>query len=165
MIWEGPSRMLSEDAVSAIAAWNQAAADSRDDDSSALVSAGSRLLELVARGSCRSPELMTVSADGQPLSLDSLSLEVIAHLDRLGVERSDWVRVAKVGEEGGEVVGALIKRTQGRMTTADVLAELGDVFLSALGASRQLGTTPSEVIAQRWKQVAPRSSEISPAAT
>ncbi len=121
--------MLSEDAVSAIAPWNQAVADSGSGDGSALVSAGNRLLELVAQGSCRSPE-MTIREGGRSKSLDSLSLEVVAHLDRLGIERSDWVRVAKVSEEGGEVLGALIKRTQGRMTTIDVLAELGDVFLS-----------------------------------
>lgn len=90
--------------------------------------------------------------------LDALAKDVGEHLDRLGVQRCDWVRVAKVGEEGGEVVGALIKRSYGRAETADVLAELGDVFLAALGAADQLGIAPSSVIAARWADVAPRSS-------
>lgn len=90
-------------------------------------------------------------------NLDALAKDVSAHLDRLGVERSDWVRVAKVGEEGGEVVGALIKRSYGAADTADVLNELGDVFLAAIAAADQLGVTPSEVIVSRWAQVLPRS--------
>lgn len=89
--------------------------------------------------------------------LDALAKDVSAHLDRLGVERSDWVRVAKVGEEGGEVVGALIKRTYGAAGTADVLDELGDVLLAALAAADQLGRAPSDLIAARWAQVLPRS--------
>lgn len=89
--------------------------------------------------------------------LDALANDVADHLDRLGIQRSDWVRVAKVGEEGGEVVGALIKRTYGHAETADVLAELGDVFLAALGAAHQLGIAPSAVIAARWADVAARS--------
>ena len=100
-------------------------------------------------------------ASTQPLTLtdlDALAHDVGEHLDRLGVQRADWVRVAKVGEEGGEVVGALIKRTYGQADTADVLAELGDVFLAALAAADQLGVTPSTLIAARWADVAPRSS-------
>ena len=89
--------------------------------------------------------------------LDALAHDVGEHLDRLGVQRADWVRVAKVGEEGGEVVGALIKRSYGRAETSDVLAELGDVFLAALAAADQLGVAPSTVIATRWADVAPRS--------
>lgn len=90
--------------------------------------------------------------------LDALATDVGAHLDRLGIQRSDWVRVAKVGEEGGEVVGALIKRSYWRAETDDILAELGDVFLAALGAADQLGVTPSTLIAARWADVALRSS-------
>ncbi|KMO82460.1 hypothetical protein MCHLDSM_01083 [Mycolicibacterium chlorophenolicum] len=77
--------------------------------------------------------------------LDALAKDVGEHLDRLGVQRCDWVRVAKVGEEGGEVVGALIKRSYGRAETADVLAELGDVFWlrSALPTSSASHPRPS----------------------
>lgn len=90
------------------------------------------------------------------LDIDALASEVGAHLDRLGVQRSDWVRVAKVGEEGGEVVGALIKRTEGRATDADVEAELADVILAALGAAEQLGIPPSKLITARWTLVSQR---------
>ena len=90
--------------------------------------------------------------------LDALAHDVGQHLDRLGIDRTDWVRVGKCSEEGGEVVGALIKRTHGAATTADVLDELGDVFLAALGAAEQLGVSPSQVIAERWAKVLPRSA-------
>lgn len=90
--------------------------------------------------------------------IDALALDVGAHLDRLGVERSDWPRVAKVAEEGGEVVGALCKRAQGRGNTSDVIDELGDVFLAALGAADHLGLAPSAIIASRWAQVSCRSN-------
>lgn len=94
---------------------------------------------------------------GEPIDLDTLSRAVGEHLDQLGVQRSDWARVAKVGEEGGEVVGALIKRLEGRAATSDVLDELGDVILAALGALDQLGVAASTLIADRWATVSRRS--------
>lgn len=90
--------------------------------------------------------------------LDALAKDAAQHLDRLGIPRTDFVRVGKCSEEGGEVLGALIKRTYGAATTEDVLDELGDVFLAALGAAEQLGVLPSEVIAARWAKVRTRSS-------
>lgn len=89
--------------------------------------------------------------------LGALAAAVSAHLDELGVEHSDWVRVGKVAEEGGEVMGALIKRTQGRATTADVEDELADVILAALGAIDQLGADPTTLVARRWAQVSVRT--------
>lgn len=93
--------------------------------------------------------------------LDALAKDTAEHLDRLGVPRNDFVRVGKCSEEGGEVVGALIKRTHGAATTEDVLDELGDVFLAALAAAEQLGVPPSQVIAARWAKVRTRSSGTS----
>ena len=90
--------------------------------------------------------------------IDSLADAVVAHLDALGVQRSDWTRVGKVAEEGGEVIGALIKRTQNRATTDDVRDELGDVILAALAACKQLGLAPAEVIARRWASVSQRTA-------
>ncbi|WP_225341949.1 hypothetical protein [Mycobacterium intracellulare] len=90
--------------------------------------------------------------------IDLLAHDVGTHLDRLGVQRTDWARVAKVAEEGGEVVGALIKRTQGRATDADLYDELGDVILAALAATDQLGLKPSELIAKRWAVVSQRAN-------
>lgn len=91
------------------------------------------------------------------MDMDALSRAVGEHLDALGVQRSDWARVAKVGEEGGEVVGALIKRLEGRAATSDVLDELGDVILAALGAADQLGVAASTLIADRWATVSRRA--------
>jgi hypothetical protein len=95
--------------------------------------------------------------DSAAIDLEALSKAVAAHLDRLGIARSDFARVAKVAEEGGEVLGALLKRDECRTTTADVLDELGDVFLAALAACDQLGVAPSAVISQRWATVSKRS--------
>ncbi|MBU8813646.1 hypothetical protein KL953_32745 [Mycolicibacterium goodii] len=95
--------------------------------------------------------------DADAGNLDALAIDVGTHLDRLGVDRCDWVRVGKVAEEGGEVMGALIKRTQGRATTADLEDELGDVILAALGAIDQLGLRPSELVARRWAEVSKRT--------
>lgn len=89
--------------------------------------------------------------------LGALAASVGAHLDRLGVERTDWIRVGKVAEEGGEALGALIKRTQGRATTTDIEDELADVILAALGAINQLGVEPTALVARRWAQVAGRT--------
>jgi phosphoribosyl-ATP pyrophosphohydrolase len=103
--------------------------------------------------------LADTTQSGGAIDLDVLSKAVAAQLDRLGIARSDWARVAKVGEEGGEVVGALIKREECRTSTADVLDELGDVILAALAACDQLGVAPSTVIAERWAAVSQRSPE------
>lgn len=93
------------------------------------------------------------------MNLDGLARAVGEHLDRLGVERCDWVRVCKVAEEAGEAVGALIKGTQGRATDTDVQDELADVILAALGAINQLGLQPGALLGRRWVQVSARTRE------
>ncbi len=108
----------------------------------------------VAEGQCAPDRPSLCDSLGQ---INLLAEAVEKHLDRLGIDRSDWVRVGKVAEEGGEVVGALIKRTYGQATDADVEAELGDVILAALAAAMQLGTVPSHLIAKRWAEVSQRS--------
>ncbi|MCX5046691.1 hypothetical protein OG921_26300 [Aldersonia sp. NBC_00410] len=89
-------------------------------------------------------------------ALDPLSVAAGKHLDHLRVARVDWIRVTKVAEEAGEVVGALIKLQEGRAEFEDVRSELGDVFLAALAAADQLGLRPSDVVADRWKVVSTR---------
>lgn len=93
------------------------------------------------------------------MDLDGLARAVGEHLDRLGVERCDWVRVCKVAEEAGEAVGALIKGTQGRATDTDVQDELADVILAALGAINQIGLRPGSLLGRRWVQVSARTRE------
>lgn len=90
------------------------------------------------------------------LDLNVLAKDAATHVDRLGIAREDWVRLAKIAEEAGEVLGALNKRDRQKATTADVLAELGDVFLAALVAADQLGVPPTQVIAERWAEVSRR---------
>lgn len=93
------------------------------------------------------------------VELDGLARAVGEHLDGLGVERCDWVRVCKVAEEAGEAVGALIKGTQGRATETDVQDELADVILAALGAINQLGLQPGALLGRRWAQVSARTRD------
>ncbi|SIH22172.1 Uncharacterised protein [Mycobacteroides abscessus subsp. abscessus] len=69
------------------------------------------------------------------IDLDNPPHDGGAYLDRLGAEPFDW-RISKTAEEGCEVVDASIKRTQSRVTAADLQDELG--------------TKPSELIARRW---------------
>lgn len=107
----------------------------------------------------------SAAASERSIDLDALSKAVGAHVDSLGIARSDWARVAKVGEEGGEVVGALIKRDECRTSTAEVLDELGDVVLAALAACDQLGVEPSTVITRRWATVSRRTPAVANRAT
>lgn len=99
----------------------------------------------------------------EPLDLDALAGDVGAHLDHLGIDRDDWVRLAKTAEEAGEVLGALSKRAQNRATTQDILDELGDVFLAAVGAADQLGVSPTRLILDRWATVSRRLPAAAPA--
>lgn len=102
---------------------------------------------------------MDLGDGGDVGMLDDLAVAVGEHLDALGVERCDWVRIGKVAEEGGEAVGALIKRTQGRATDTDVEDELADAVLAALGGINQLGLQASVLLARRWAQVSARTRE------
>ena len=70
----------------------------------------------------------------------------------------------KVAEEAGELVGALVKRTQGirGVTGADVLDELGDVLITALAVAVDLGCDPAQVLEQRWAGVSQRRFATAP---
>lgn len=70
----------------------------------------------------------------------------------------------KVAEEAGELVGALVKRTQGirGVTGADVLDELGDVLITALAVAVDLGCDPAQVLEQRWATVSQRRFATAP---
>jgi len=70
----------------------------------------------------------------------------------------------KVAEEAGELVGALVKRTQGirGVTGADVLDELGDVLITALAIAVDLGCDPAQVLNQRWATVSQRRFATAP---
>jgi len=70
----------------------------------------------------------------------------------------------KVAEEAGELVGALVKRTQGirGVTSADVLDELGDVLITALAVAVDLGCDPAQVLEQRWAGVSQRRFATAP---
>ena len=70
----------------------------------------------------------------------------------------------KVAEEAGELVGALVKRTQGirGVTGTDVLDELGDVLITALAVAVDLGCDPAQVLNQRWAGVSQRRFATAP---
>jgi len=70
----------------------------------------------------------------------------------------------KVAEEAGELVGAMVKHTQGvrGVTGADVLDELGDVLITALAVAVDLGCDPAQVLDQRWAGVSQRRFATAP---
>lgn len=70
----------------------------------------------------------------------------------------------KVAEEAGELVGAMVKHTQGvrGVTGADVLDELGDVLITALAVAVDLGCDPAQVLEQRWATVSQRRFATAP---
>ncbi len=74
-------------------------------------------------------------------ALDSLAGAVGVHLDRLGVQRSDWQRVAKVGEEGGEVVGAFSNEPKAELTPRICWLNSATYSWLRLAAADQLGVT------------------------
>ncbi len=91
-------------------------------------------------------------------------------LNALAASVSEWharelpgkpsmVRVAKVAEETGEMIGAHIKaaeldRRDGRDRLAESWDEWADVVISAMGAAEALGIAdPDEWLARRWAVV------------
>lgn len=73
--------------------------------------------------------------------------------------------IAKVAEEAGELLGALIKYLEGRGDLSKVYDELGDVFIAAAGAGARLSDVVGDpdrvpavdvIILDRWKTVSAR---------
>ena len=64
-----------------------------------------------------------------------------------------FVQAAKVAEEAGEVVGAAIKERQSLVAGDEVLNELADTMIAAIGAIQAREHDPATVVAERWKEV------------
>lgn len=62
-------------------------------------------------------------------------------------------RAAKLAEEAGEVVGAVIKIAEGRKTKFDLADELGDLMLCALALADSAGIDLLAAAAMRWEYV------------
>jgi hypothetical protein len=99
--------------------------------------------------------------------------EITGFLADLCAEVSEWharelpntarmVRVAKVGEEAGELIGAVIKAEQNIKRTPEewitqACDELADVIISACGAAEAIGIIDLQmVVAMRWREVKAR---------
>lgn len=100
-----------------------------------------------------------------PLDFPDLELEV-----RLW-QRRNWpdptevdvvLAVTKVAEEAGELVGALTKYHEGRRGPEEILAELGDVVIAAIGAASRLenlldlDVSLEDLAIERWRDVGAR---------
>lgn len=62
----------------------------------------------------------------------------------------------KLGEEAGEVQGAIVKLPEGRATTQDLKDEIGDVLICLSRLAASLDCTLEGLRAERWKQIEAR---------
>lgn len=69
---------------------------------------------------------------------------------------SRLTQLMKVAEEAGEANGAAIKRIEGRKTMRDVLDELADTIIAAIGALQAHDADPAATVARRWGEVSNR---------
>lgn len=77
--------------------------------------------------------------------------DVWAHVTTRWPESTPFMQCAKVAEEAGEAVGEAIKLSQ--LRGGDVLDELADTIIAAIGALQSLGQNPRFVVAERWEEV------------
>lgn len=79
--------------------------------------------------------------------------EILAWHEAAWPDKPDITVGAKLAEEAGEVCGALIKRDEGRRTTADVLDELGDVAVVLNVLAARHDTTVDALLTRRFAEV------------
>ncbi|CAM3740418.1 pyrophosphohydrolase domain-containing protein [Tsukamurella ocularis] len=82
--------------------------------------------------------------------------DVWGHISQRWPSSEPFSQAAKVAEEAGEVVGAAIKEREGRRTVDDVLDELADTIIAAMGAIQARGCNVSRVVTNRWAEVVER---------
>lgn len=62
----------------------------------------------------------------------------------------------KLGEEAGEVLGAVTKLAEERATMNDLADEMGDVLIALSVLAGRYGWTLDELRARRWEEVVER---------
>lgn len=62
----------------------------------------------------------------------------------------------KLGEEAGELLGAVVKLEEGRRTPQDVRDEIGDVLIALASVADLHGFDLHDCVAQRWAEVQTR---------
>lgn len=72
--------------------------------------------------------------------------------DRCGPDH----RAMKVAEEAGEVVGAVVKMSEGRKTKADVAQETAQLVMVAMALAESVGFDLAAAIADEWADLATR---------
>lgn len=74
-----------------------------------------------------------------PTTLEELQGRVAAW--QSGEPNALWLlaKAVKIGEEAGEVEGAILKYLEGRTPRSNIADELGDLMIAACGASALLG--------------------------
>lgn len=82
--------------------------------------------------------------------------DVWGHISRRWPTADPFTQAAKVAEEAGEAIGAAIKEREGRRAAGDVLDELADTIIAAMGAIQARDRSVSEVVANRWEEVVNR---------
>jgi len=62
-------------------------------------------------------------------------------------------RALKLGEEAGEVLGAVVKMDEGRKTLADLAMELAQLVICAMALAESAGIDLEQAIAAEWERV------------
>lgn len=65
----------------------------------------------------------------------------------------------KLGEESGEVQGAIVKLPEGRKTEQDLKDEIGDVLICLSRLAAKLGMTLDELRIARWRNIEHRLTD------
>lgn len=86
-----------------------------------------------------------------PTTLEELQERVAAWAPG-GEPKEVWLlaKAVKIGEEGGEVEGAILKYLEGRVTRGHIEDELGDLMIAACAASALLDIDLMAVAARRF---------------
>lgn len=96
-----------------------------------------------------------MSASGEnvePTQAEMLAFVAARWPDRCGPDH----RAMKVAEEAGEVVGAVVKMSEGRKTTADVGQEAAQLVLVTMALCESIGVDLHAAIAAEWADLATR---------
>lgn len=97
----------------------------------------------------------TEGAMAAPITLDYLEQCIKARFKIWGLEDGEPTKqLAKMYEEGGELAGAILRRNEDEIRDG-----LGDVFITLVGLSLQLGMSLTECVAEAYAVVKERKGE------
>jgi NTP pyrophosphatase (non-canonical NTP hydrolase) len=96
---------------------------------------------------------MTSSSGSTPEGQGPTQAQVLEWARQRWPERSDplW-RALKLGEEAGEVQGAVVKMAEGRKTLADLTTETAQLVICAMALAESAGFDLHSAITAEWER-------------